>query len=218
MEPHWVRCYFHLLLTRTALSQNPPLAEPLQNQCKYQRSNMSPRLQGCFNNDSCPSWFWSVLEGRGEVEDESQEVTEAQEGVARAKYEEYKKRFAENLCTRRSPPIRKNFGGFLKTALDDEISLTDDDEEEELLSETDSLGSLSGSMECSSAPPDLGVHFEINAKLLSQGNVPAKEDSPDPKCKSPLAEDPAMGYRDLIPPIWAWFFPNDSDPDTKVSQ
>ncbi|WAO84144.1 Hypothetical protein NCS54_00135000 [Fusarium falciforme] len=191
---------------------------------------MRPKLRGCINNDICPSWLWSMLEGLDEVEDESQEVTEAQEEVARAKYEEYKKQFAENHYTRRSPLIRKNFGEFLETALedipppdsddnsDDEISLTDDDEEEELSSETDSLGSLSGSMEPSSAPPGLGVHFEINPELLSQENVPAKEDSPDPKSESPSAENLAVEYRDLIAPIWALFFPNDSDPDTEVSQ
>ncbi|KAI8688769.1 hypothetical protein NCS55_00131500 [Fusarium keratoplasticum] len=230
MEPHWVSCNFHLLLTRTALSQDPPLAEPLHSQCPYEKSYMRPTLRGCVNNDSCPSWFWSVSEGIGEVEDESQEVTEAQEEVARVKYEAYKKEFAENHYTRRSPPIRKNFGEFLETALedipplelednsDDEISLTDDDEEEELLSETDSLGSLSGSMEPSSAPPGLGVHFEINPELLSQENVPAKEDSPDPKSESPPAENLAMEYQELIAPIWAWFFPNDSDPDSEVSQ
>lgn len=191
---------------------------------------MRPTLRGCVNHDSCPSWFWSVSEGIGEVEDESQEVTEAQEEVARVKYEAYKKEFAENHYTRRSPPIRKNFGEFLETVLedipplelednsDDEISLTDDDEEEELLSETDSLGSLSGSMEPSSAPPGLGVHFEINPELLSQENVPAKEGSPDPKSESPPAENLAMEYQDLIAPIWVWFFLNDSDPDSEVSQ
>ncbi|KAI8691431.1 hypothetical protein NCS56_00135800 [Fusarium sp. Ph1] len=230
MEPHWVSCNFHLLLSRTALSQDPPLAEPLHSQCPYQKSYMRPTLRGCVNNDSCPSWFWSVFEGLGGVEDESQEVTETQEEVARAKYEAYKKEFAESHYTRRSPPIRKNFGEFLETALedtpppdsedssDDEISLTDDDEEEELRFETDFLGSLSGSMETSSAPPGLGVHFEINPELLTQGDIAAKEDSPDPESESPSAENLAMEYRDLIAPIWAWFFPNDSDPDTEVSQ
>ncbi|KAJ3471302.1 hypothetical protein MRS44_001401 [Fusarium solani] len=181
MEPHWVSCNFHLLLSRTALSQVPPLEEPLHSQCPYQKSDMHPTLQG-------------------------------------------------NPLHSTITPIRKNFGEFLETALedipppdpedssDDEISLTDDEEEEELLFETDFLGSLSGSMETSSAPPGLGVHFEINPELLTQGDIAAKEDSPDPESEPPSAENLAMEYRDLIAPIWAWFFPNDSGPDTEVSQ
>ncbi|EEU48042.1 uncharacterized protein NECHADRAFT_75208 [Fusarium vanettenii 77-13-4] len=229
LEPHWVSCNFHLLLSRTALSQIPPLEEPLHSQCPYQKSNVRPTLRGCVNSDSCPSWLWGLTEGLGEAEDESREVTEAQEEVARAKYEEYKKEFAKNHYTRRSPPIRKNFGEFLETALDDlpspdpeynsddYFSLTDDDEGQELLSEACSLGSLSGSMSASSAPPGLGVHFEINPELLTQENVPAKKDVTDTEIEPPSAENLAKEYRDLVAPIWAWFFSNDSDPDTEAS-
>ncbi|RSL62368.1 hypothetical protein CEP54_005745 [Fusarium duplospermum] len=230
MEPHWVSCNFYLLLCRTALSHDPPLEEPVHSQCPYQKKDMHPMLRGCVSNDSCPSWIWCMSEGLGEAESDSQEVIDAEEQFARVQYEEYKNGFAENHYIRRPIPIRKNYGDFLETALDDipamdlddsfddEISLTDDDEGVELLSETDSLGSLSGPMRSRSAPPDLCVHFEFNPELLSQENVPAKDDSSDLESETPLAENLAKEYLDLVAYIRTWFFPNDSDPDIEVSQ
>ncbi|RMJ03339.1 hypothetical protein CDV36_015137 [Fusarium kuroshium] len=230
LEPHWISCNFYLLLCRTALNQDPPLAEPVHSHCPYQKKDMRPMLRGCVNNDSCPSWLFSVSEGLGEADSNSQEAIDAEEQLARAQYEEYKNGFAENHYIRRPIPIRKNFGDFLETALDDipfedleyslddEISLTDDDEGVELLSETDSLGSLAGSMRSSSAPPDLCVHFDFNPEALSQENVPTKEDNANLGSEPPSAENLAQEYIDLVAYIRTWFFPNDSDPDTEVSQ
>ncbi|RSL55327.1 hypothetical protein CEP53_007133 [Fusarium sp. AF-6] len=191
---------------------------------------MRPMLRGCADNGFCPSWLFSVSEGLGEAENDGQEVIDAEEQLARAQYEEYKNGFAENHYIRRPIPIRKNFGDFLETALDDipiedlgnsfddEISLTDDDEGVELLSETDSLGSLAGSMRSSSAPPDLCVHFDFNPEVLSQENVPAKEDNANIVSEPSSAENLAQEYIDLVAYIRTWFFPDELDPDTEVSQ
>lgn len=225
MEPHWTSCEHHLLLTRDALSQDPPLEEPLHRECKYLKSDTHPMLQGCVNNDSCPSWLWNVLVGLVDIENDGWEVIQAHGEFVRANYAKYQREFAKNHFTRRPLLVRENFGEFLKTAYEDlsvsfwEDSSDDemDDEEEKLILETDFLSSPSSSVETSSASPALSVHFEINPELPSREIFPAKGDSPDPKNESPPAKSLAMEYQDLIAPIRERFFSNDSDTDTEVS-
>lgn len=186
-------------------------------------------LRGCVNSDSCPSWLWSVSGGLGESGDEEEEeLSEEELERTREMYEGYKREFAEHHYTRRPPPARKNFGDFLEVALedmsdmesdrygssDDELSLEDYDEEDGLVLENGSPGSLSDYTKPSSTPPGVGV----NPELPPPENTAPNKHAQGLESKPPTAEGLAKEYRDLIAPIRAWFFPNDSDPDAEVSQ
>ncbi|KAM0440865.1 hypothetical protein ACHAPT_000167 [Fusarium lateritium] len=195
----------------------------LPSECPYQKTRDHPVLRGCVNNDSCPSWFWNVF---GQAENSSQDVHDSGEELASTKYAAYRKAFAESYFARRSPPIRKNFGHFLAVALEDivdsdtddgsdEISVMDEDEGEWSTFEDGSLGDLSSLQESSSVLCST-VAFDVNPGLLPQDDASSKKDNSAPESESRPAENLAKEYRDLVKPIWTWFFPPNSGRNAEV--